>query len=71
MMATEIIKIDASWAEKWTKTGVPFLSGPTVYIAFTISRNTKYVVIHYIHPVPYVDDIQEHVSSVYLDFSTK
>ena len=30
MMATEIIKIDASWAEKWTKTGVSFLSAPTV-----------------------------------------
>ena len=30
MMATEKIKIDASWAEKWTKTGVPFLSAPTV-----------------------------------------
>ena len=32
MMATEIIKIDASWAEKWTKTGVPFLSAPTVFV---------------------------------------
>ena len=32
MMATEIIKIDASWAEKWTKTGVPFLSAPTVQL---------------------------------------
>ena len=32
MMATEIIEIDAAWAEKWTKTGVPFLSAPTVYI---------------------------------------
>ena len=31
MMATEIIEIDASWAEKWTKSGVPFLSSPTVY----------------------------------------
>ena len=30
MMATEITKIDASWAEKWKKTGVPFLSAPTV-----------------------------------------
>ena len=32
MMATDIIKIDASWAEKWTKTGVPFLSAPTVQL---------------------------------------
>ena len=31
MMATEIIEIDAAWAEKWTKTGVPFLSAPTVF----------------------------------------
>ena len=31
MMATEIIEIDAPWAEKWTKTRVSFLSAPTVY----------------------------------------
>ena len=30
MMGTEIFKIDASWAEKWTKTRVSFLSAPTV-----------------------------------------
>ena len=30
MMATELIEIDAAWAEKWTKTRVPFLSAPTV-----------------------------------------
>ena len=30
MMGTEIFKIDASWAEKLTKTRVPFLSAPTV-----------------------------------------
>ena len=30
MMATEIIEIDAAWAEKWTKTRVPFSSAPTV-----------------------------------------
>ena len=30
-MATEIIEIDAPWAEKWTKTRVSFLSAPTVY----------------------------------------
>ena len=30
MMATEIIEIDAPWAEKWTKTRVSFLSAPTV-----------------------------------------
>ena len=31
MMGTEIFKIDASWAEKLTKTRVSFLSAPTVY----------------------------------------
>ena len=31
-MATEIIEIDAPWAEKWTETGVSFLSAPTVDI---------------------------------------
>ena len=31
MMGTEIFKIDASWAEKWTKTRVSFLSAPTVH----------------------------------------
>ena len=30
MMGTEIFEIDASWAEKWTKTRVSFLSAPTV-----------------------------------------
>ena len=30
MMATELIEIDAAWAEKWMKTRVPFLSAPTV-----------------------------------------
>ena len=30
MMATELIEIDAAWAEKWTKMRVPFLSAPTV-----------------------------------------
>ena len=30
MMASEILEFDAAWAEKWTKTGVPFLSAPTV-----------------------------------------
>ena len=29
-MASEIFEFDAAWAEKWTKTGVPFLSAPTV-----------------------------------------
>ena len=41
MMATEIIKIDASWAEKWTKTGVPFLSAPTVGFRIHISYSTR------------------------------
>ena len=30
MMGTEIFKIDASWAEKLTKTRVQFLMTPTV-----------------------------------------
>ena len=30
MMATDIFKIDASWAEKLRKTRVPFLMNPTV-----------------------------------------
>ena len=41
MMATEIIKIDASWAEKWTKTGVPFLSAPTVDNTVTLYNSVK------------------------------
>ena len=32
MMGTEIFKIDASWAEKLTKTRVQFLLTPTVFI---------------------------------------
>ena len=32
MMGTEIFKIDASWAEKLTKTRVSFLMTPTVII---------------------------------------
>ena len=31
MMGTEIFKIDASWAEKLTKTRVSFLAAPTVF----------------------------------------
>ena len=31
MMASEIFEFDAAWAEKWTKTGVPFLSATTVH----------------------------------------
>ena len=42
MMATEIIKIDASWAEKWTKTGVPFLSAPTVHIKLSDCVGSKF-----------------------------
>ena len=34
-MAIELIEIDAAWAEKWTKTGVPFLSAPTVPATLT------------------------------------
>ena len=30
MMASEIFEFDAAWAVKWTKTGVPFFSAPTV-----------------------------------------
>ena len=32
MMAPDIFEFDAAWAEKWRKTGVPFLSAPTVYL---------------------------------------
>ena len=35
MMGTEIFKIDASWAEKLTKTRVSFLMNPTVNFADT------------------------------------
>ena len=38
MMATELIEIDAAWAEKWTKTRVPFLSAPTVGLTWGYSR---------------------------------
>ena len=38
MMGTEIFKIDASWAEKLTKTRVQFLLTPTVVI---MNRKTK------------------------------
>ena len=34
MMGTEILKIDASWAEKLTKTRVSFLTAPTVVVMF-------------------------------------
>ena len=37
MMGTEIFKIDASWAEKLTKTRVSFLSAPTVTISIPFS----------------------------------
>ena len=39
MMATKIFEIDAAWAEKWTKTGVSFLSVPTVH--FVVIRFTQ------------------------------
>ena len=32
MMGTEILKIDAYWAKKLTKTRVPFLMTPTVFL---------------------------------------
>ena len=35
MMGTEIFKIDASWAEKLTKTRVSFLMNPTVFDVIT------------------------------------
>ena len=35
MMGTEIFKIDASWAEKLTKTRVSFLTAPTVHCSTT------------------------------------
>ena len=34
MIGTEIFKIDASWAEKLTKTRVQFLLTPTVTVPF-------------------------------------
>ena len=41
-MATEIIEIDAPWAEKWTKTRVSFSSAPTVisthYLHYPVAR---------------------------------
>ena len=37
MMGTEIFKIDASWAEKLTKTRVQFLLTPTVILAAAIT----------------------------------
>ena len=45
MMGTEIFKIDASWAEKLTKTRVQFLLTPTVCAVYTIagSSSTKEV----------------------------
>ena len=51
MMATEIIEIDAPWAEKWTKTRVSFLSAPTVdngvlcRICNTSPQNTQNMLI--------------------------
>ena len=36
MMGTEIFKIDASWAEKLTKTGVQFLLTPTVALTCSV-----------------------------------
>ena len=41
-MATEIIEIDAPWAENWTKTRVSFLSAPTV--CHTILKTLTYIV---------------------------
>ena len=40
MMATEIIEIDAPWAEKWTKTRVSFLSAPTVWREFFFAASS-------------------------------
>ena len=39
MMGTEIFNIDPSWAQKLTKTRVPFLSAPTVG-AFSVTVKT-------------------------------
>ena len=36
MMGTEIFKIDASWAEKLTKTRVSFLTAPTVNVCYLV-----------------------------------
>ena len=42
-MGTEIVKIDASWAEKLMKTRVSFLTAPTVLIlkSFIIIRGPE------------------------------
>ena len=41
MMGPEITKIDASWAEKFTKTRVSFLAAPTVRI--NVAQNSLVV----------------------------
>ena len=41
MMGTEIFKIDASWAEKLTKTRVQFLLTPTVFLKVYIILNAE------------------------------
>ena len=41
MMATELIEIDAAWAEKWTKTRVPFLSATTVFAVLCVSADLQ------------------------------
>ena len=43
MMGTEIFKIDASWAEKLTKTRVSFLSAPTVDVMPGFRLNWYYI----------------------------
>ena len=52
MMASVIFEFDAAWAEKWTKTGVPFLSVPTVYLcryfSSRYSSTSIYITTRYI-----------------------
>ena len=42
MMGTEIFKIDASWAEKLTKTRVSFLTAPTVFYTKRFIKSNGY-----------------------------
>ena len=47
MMAAEIFEFDVAWAEKWTKTGVPFLSAPTVMCLCLNTQQGKAVCENY------------------------
>ena len=42
-MASEIFEFDAAWADKWTKTGVPFLSAPTVIFLLFFRGSSHFI----------------------------